>query len=142
MDSKISGLMAGAAGGVAYGLGQSTYILMLGAFAARALKEVMGLTLTLSVIESSLVSTVSSAVLFGAFFGLIYGWKYNGIPGRSPALKGIAMGVLLFLFNMADVYLYERFGFALLGAFVAINAVMAVIYGLILGYVYYRLELS
>ncbi|MGC8670792.1 MAG: hypothetical protein ACP5SK_03175 [Thermoprotei archaeon] len=141
MGSKTSGLLAGATGGLVYGLGQSSYISLVSIFAAQTVERTLGLAPTLPVLESSIVSTLSSAVVFGAFFGLIYGWKYNGIPGRSPALKGMAMGILLFLFNMADIYLYEKFGLALLGAFVAVNAITAVAYGLILGYLYYRLEL-
>ncbi|MGC8614344.1 MAG: hypothetical protein ACP5UU_00735 [Thermoprotei archaeon] len=141
MSSKTSGLLGGAIAGFVFGGGQFSYLAYLGVAASQLLKQQAGITVTPSLFEGWLASTLISGGLFGALFGLLYGWKYDTIPGRSPALKGLAIAFLLVLLNMEEASLYAKLGPAFLLCFVFVTSLMAVIYGLLLGYLYYRMEL-
>ena len=141
MGSKLSGTVAGSVAGLVFGSGQSAYLAFLWAFSGVVVEKALGVKFTEPILLSSAESAISAAILFGAFFGLIYGWRYEGIPGRSPALKGLAMGLLLFLFNVSGLGLYLRLGIGYAVGFLVVNLVMGFVYGLVLSYLYYRMEI-
>jgi len=141
VGSKLSGTVAGSVAGLVFGSGQSAYLALLWASSGIVVEKALGVKFTEPILLSSAESAISAAILFGAFFGLIYGWRYEGIPGRSPALKGLAMGLLLFLFNVSGLGLYLRLGIGYAVGFLVVNLVMGFVYGLVLSYLYYRMEI-
>jgi len=141
LGSWKAGVLGGLIAGVVFGVGQSVYLLLTYELARKAIDAAMHAEVTLPGIGQSMLYLVLSGLFFGAFFGLVYGWRYDNIPGRSPALKGIAVGIFVFLVNLSDVGFYSSIGTAFLGAFIIFNLGLAMLYGFLLSYVYYRREI-
>lgn len=139
MGSKRSGLLGGLTGGLVLGGGESAYVLAIYQASAGTAAKELGLTFS-ELLTQSIPGVFVSAILFGAFFGLIYGWKYERIPGRSPGLKGIAVGALLFLLNLSDAYFYASLGSVYLASYVLLDAALSIVFGLVCSYAYFRLE--
>ncbi|MGC8631905.1 MAG: hypothetical protein ACP5T2_05765 [Thermoprotei archaeon] len=141
MGSWKTGVLGGSLAGAVFGAGQSAYLLLTYELARKAIDTAMRADITLPGIGQSMLYLIFSGLFFGAFFGLLYGWRYDNIPGRSPALKGVAIGIFVFLINLSDVGFYSSIGTLFLAMFIIINLMLATIYGFLLSYIYYRREL-
>ncbi|MGA2663510.1 MAG: hypothetical protein ABSF83_00995 [Nitrososphaerales archaeon] len=156
MGSAGKGAVAGLVAGVVYGifLAISSYYVLLSdkSTIVSAIGKSLPANSTVAseytpdqLYDIALVAAPVVAAVLGVVGGLVvgavYGWAVERIPGRTPVVKGVVVGLCLWLLLSVLIGLRDLFsygvGYYLSG--VGTGLVEALVFGVLLGYVYGRL---